>query len=222
MKKSKIKYFTLIELLVVIAIIAILAGMLLPALNNARNKSKNIKCESNLKQVGLAFVGYVSDNDDVLPIRGYATNWYEQIAKYASVNFLSMAYGKCPTGKTVFHCERNPYFGGYLISNWGSNPISPYFDNGLSYGINIASNVGQAGVPFKVANIPHPSEKLLAADTQSDWVGTLTGGYNMSFCHDNNINILYVDGHVYASSQQNVLGLDTTGRNRLFYLDKLQ
>ena len=121
LRRGKIRIFTLIELLIVIAMIAILAAMLLPALNKARDKAITIGCISNIKQLGLLIAGYANDHKDyyfsATPTARIYNNWGELLANNGYVKaplnsenyaYYFPKYFACPKAQILTSSDKMP------------------------------------------------------------------------------------------------------------------
>ena len=219
--------FTLIELLVVIAIIAILAAMLLPALNGARERAHATYGKNNLKTLGTAIQLYTSENSDIMPPVYTGTvagpRWTQylmgQSARAVSLNnwdtYLQVR-GKYFSIKT-FLC---PKMGGtHLLdgtTNWWTGSPS-YGMNELLYHITYSDSPFTV-YPMKITQYKTPSTKYTLCDVWSVASGTpnkdagylrwvpnnITGGYGIpAAAHNQAANMNFLDGHVEAFKIRN-------------------
>ncbi|MDP6357983.1 MAG: type II secretion system protein [Planctomycetota bacterium] len=191
MQKREKKGFTLIELLVVIAIIAILAGMLLPALARAREEARKMKCKNNLRQLGTGMIQYIDQYG-----KGRYYTWPNTAAAtFDGAQWIgSMYWTSLLNEPDLYLCPSS------VDDNDDGGELARKFTSLRDIDVSFAGRNGQIGVIVDKM----PSNTLMMCDDANDPPN-----------HDDGVNLLYFDAHVEWSASVSSANGGESGKSKI-------
>jgi len=166
--RAKATGFTLIELLVVIAIIALLMGILMPALQRVKKQAQGTTCLSNLRQIGVAASLYAQDNEWYIPRGSTGSNpiWFMQFLPYVGQKHNKGDYKSVK----IYRCKSFPTIGSGLYDIPNSRQTVCYVLNDWTFSSRTDNTGTSVGEPTKLSVFRRPAQTIYMADNEDgDW-----------------------------------------------------